>query len=50
MKDLQDIAEKLNLQTDYQKPSSDGKLIKTLRKTKKELYDDIINKITSLGN
>jgi len=50
LKDLQDIAEKLNLQTDYQKPSSDGKLIKTLRKTKKELYDDIINKITSLGN
>ncbi len=50
LKDLQDIAEKLNLQTDYQKPSSDGKLIKTIRKTKKELYDDIISKITSLGN
>ena len=50
LKDLQDIAEKLNLQTDYQKPSQDGKLIKTLRKTKKELYDDIISKITSLGN
>jgi hypothetical protein len=50
LKDLQDIAEKLNLETEYQKPSSDGKITKTIRKTKKELYDDIIQKITSLGN
>jgi hypothetical protein len=50
LKDLQDIAEKLNLETEYQKPSSDGKIVKTIRKTKKELYDDIIQKITNLGN
>ena len=50
LKDLQDIAEKLNLETENQKPSSDGKITKTIRKTKKELYDDIIQKITALAN
>jgi hypothetical protein len=50
LKDLQDIAEKLNLETEHQKPSEDGKIVKTIRKTKKELYDDIIQKITNLGN
>jgi len=50
LKDLQDMSEALGLQTDYQKVSTDGKITKTLRKTKQQLYDDIIEKITSLGN
>jgi hypothetical protein len=50
LKDLQDITEILGLSTEYQKSSGDGKLTKTLRKTKQQLYDEIIAKITSLGN
>lgn len=50
LKDLQDMTEALGLQTEYQKVSFDGKITKTLRKTKQQLYDDMIEKITSLGN
>jgi hypothetical protein len=50
LKDLQDMVEVLGLQTEYQKVSTDGKITKTLRKTKQQLYDDLIEKITSLGN
>ncbi len=50
LKDLQDMVEVLGLQTEYQKVSTDGKITKTLRKTKQQLYDDMIEKITSLGN
>jgi hypothetical protein len=50
LKDLQDMVEILGLQTEYQKVSTDGKITKTLRKTKQQLYDDLIEKITSLGN
>ena len=49
LKDLQDIAEKLNISTDNQKTTHDN-LIKYVKKTRKELYDDIINKVKLLDN
>ncbi len=49
LKDLQDIAEKLNLQLETTKYLAD-KSMRIIKKTKKDLYEDIINKITNLGN
>jgi hypothetical protein len=49
LKDLQDIAEKLNLPLETTKHIND-KSIRIIKKNMNELYDDIINKITSLGN
>ena len=49
LKDLQDIAEKLNLQLEITK-YLDDKSMRIIKKTKKDLYEDIINKITKLGN
>jgi hypothetical protein len=50
LKDLQDMSEVLGLDTEYKKTSTDGKITKTLRKTKQQLYDDIIEKIKSFAN
>ena len=49
LKDLQDIAEKLNLQLETTK-YLDDKSLRIIKKTKKDLYEDIINKITKLQN
>jgi hypothetical protein len=49
LKDLQDIAEKLNLQLETTK-YLDDKSMRIIKKTKKDLYEDIINKITKLEN
>ncbi len=49
LKDLQDIAEKLNLQLETTKYLSD-KSMRIIKKTKKDLYEEIVNKITNLGN
>ena len=49
LKDSQDIAEKLNLQLETTK-YLDDKSLRIIKKTKKDLYEDIINKITKLQN
>ena len=50
LKDLQDIADKLQLPTEITKTSSDGKKFRIIKKLKQELYDDILVKVASLGN
>ncbi len=50
LKNLQDIADKLQLPTEITKTSPDGKKFRIIKKLKQELYDDILAKIASLGN
>ncbi len=49
LKDLQEIAEKLCIETEHKKYGGDAKTIKLTKKTKKDLHDDIIEKIKSLN-
>jgi hypothetical protein len=50
LKDLQDIAEKLKLTIESTKYGSDNKTFRIIKKTKKDLYDEITDKITSFNN
>jgi hypothetical protein len=45
LKDLQEIAEKLCIETEHKKYSGDNKTIKLTKKTKKDLHDDILAKL-----
>jgi hypothetical protein len=45
LKDLQEIAEKLCIETEHKKYGGDAKTIKLTKKTKKDLHDDILEKI-----
>jgi hypothetical protein len=46
LKDLQEIAEKLCIETEHKKYGGDSKTIKLTKKTKKDLHDDIIAKMS----
>jgi hypothetical protein len=50
LKDLQDIAEKLKLPLESTKYGVDNKTFRIIKKTKKDLYDEIIEKIKSFSN
>lgn len=50
LKDLQDIAEKLKLPIESTKYGADNKTFRIIKKTKKDLYDEIIEKIKSFSN
>ncbi len=50
LKDLQDIAEKLKLPLETTKYGADNKTFRIIKKTKKDLYDEITEKIKSFGN
>lgn len=50
LKDLQDIAEKLKLPLESTKYGADNKTFRIIKKTKKDLYDEIIEKIKSFSN
>jgi hypothetical protein len=50
LKDLQDIAEKFKLPLESTKYGPDNKTFRIIKKTKKDLYDEIIDKITSFNN
>jgi hypothetical protein len=45
LKDLQEMAEKLCIETEHKKYGGDAKTIKLTKKTKKDLHDDIIEKL-----
>ncbi len=45
LKDLQEIAEKLCIETEHKKYGGDAKTIKLTKKTKKDLHDDILEKL-----
>lgn len=50
LKDLQDIAEKLKLPLETTKYGPDNKSFRIIKKIKKELYEDIIEKVKSFNN